>query len=190
MDIQTPIGVGAQGHRAGPGFRRSGDQCPQEGKALTAAKAWPGASEAGSGPVGGLGLGRCGQARVACPRWLVSLTKVTPGPWGALYMDTCLSTASMAVGWGDPGALGEYLPGASVFGEQAQRGSPGKMGQTAPRAKTRECSRAQGPSAMVPAWVRTLHFKSLESPWQSGRWEELAAPVFSEEDNSERLLFC
>ena len=44
---------------------------------------------------------------------------------------------------------------------------------------------------MVPAWVRTLHFKSSESPWQSGlREEELAAPVFSEEDNSERLLFC
>lgn len=42
-----------------------------------------------------------------------------------------------------------------------------------------------------PSLVRTLHFKSLESPWQSGRQEEeLAAPVFSEEDNSERLLFC
>lgn len=56
-------------------------------------------------------------------------------------------------GWGgDLGALGEYLPGVSVFGEQAQRGSLGRTGQPAPRAEMRECSRAQGPSAMVLAW--------------------------------------
>ena len=55
-------------------------------------------------------------------------------------------------GGGDLGALVEYLPGVSVFGEQAQRGFLGRTGPPAPRAEMRECSRAQGPSAMVPAW--------------------------------------
>lgn len=160
MDIQTSIGVGAQGHRAGPGFRRSGDQCPQEGKALTAAKAWPGASEAGSGQVGGLGLGRCGQARVACPHWLMSLTKVTPGPWGALYMDICLSTASMAVGWGDPGALGEYLPGWRTSSE----GLPGVNGPDCPSGQDEGMQQSTGTLCDGPSLGEHTAFQELGEP--------------------------
>lgn len=88
------------------------------------------------------------------------------------------------------GALGEYLPGFLYLENKSQRGSLGeRTGQPAPQAEMRECSRAQGPLCNGP--IGEGH--CISRAWRAlgradGGEEEAGCPVFSEEDNSERLL--